>query len=491
MFVSRIRANADDRSPWGDFWFTPLGSRGAAGAQVSPDSALRLAAVYACVRVLTESFAVLPFRLYRVQRDGSRKAVTDHWLARLMSRMPNRWQTPFEFKELVLGHLALRGNAYCQIVEDGAGGIAELVPMHPDRMKIDMLDSGSWRYGYNLPSGQVQWFRRDEIWHLRGLSSDGILGMSPIALAREAVSAGLAAQDYAARFFANDAKPTGGWIGTPDNVNFADKGVREQYRQSVQEAMTGVNRHKMLVLDKGMKYNQVGTTNKDSQFLEAREFNRAEIAGIFLVPPHMIGDLSHATFSNIEQQAMEFWQRTMLPWTQRVRDSVFTQLTQEDSLVGDFDFRHLMRGDSVARSQYLHNMVLDGILVRNEAREIEGYDPIDGLDEPLVPANEMTLAESNEPDDPVTPPGVGSPAKEEPAEQAAGSSQATRLAQLLRGNAQRLARRVARGDAPSVDVLSKALAVPGDHARAWLELDKSGRTEDELAASLIQLGEPA
>jgi HK97 family phage portal protein len=478
MFVSRIRSDSSmDRSPYGDFWFTPVGSLSATGQRVTADNALRLSAVYACVRVLTESFAVLPFKLYRPKIGGGRTKVTDHWAFRLFAKRPNQYQNRFEFHEMLQGHLALRGNAFCEIIDDGIGGIAQLIPRHPDRIVVDMLDNGSWRYIYTAPNGSKTIFRRDQIWHIRGLSGDGIVGMSPIELARESIAAGLSAQEYGNRFFANDAKPTGGWLEFPGK--FADKNARENFTESMRAAISGKNRHKILTLDQGMKYHEVGATNKDSQFLESRGYSRSEIAGIFRVAPHMIGDLSRATFSNIEQQAIDHWQNTMLPWCERWEAAV-ESLIDDDTLEVEYDFRNLMRGDASSRSAYAHDGVLDGWLTRNEARELEGYDPIDGLDEPLVPTNEQTLTESEEPPEPIQPPGVGQPAKEQP-------EQAARLAAVLDENALRMARRVVGGKAPAADVLARALAIAEPIAKTWLELDKSACSEDELKASLLDL----
>src|SRR5574337_1304764 len=253
MFLFRRNASGADRSPWGDFWFQPVGVRSGAGVRVDADSAMRLSAVYACVRALAESFAVLPFVLYRPRVGGGSSRVTDHWLYRLFARQPNRFQTPFEWREMLQGHLALRGNAFNQIVPDGVGGIAELLPLHPDRIKIEMLDNGSWRYRYTDRLGNLQYFRRDQVWHLRGLSGDGIAGMSPIDVARQAI------------------------------------------RESWQAMQGGANRGRTALLDQGMKYHEVGVSNKDSQFLESRQFTVGDVARIFRIPPHLIGDLSGAT----------------------------------------------------------------------------------------------------------------------------------------------------------------------------------------------------
>ena len=485
MFVSRVRAEGSgDRSPWGDFWFTPVGgARTAAGARVSADTALQLSTVYACTRVLTESFAVLPFKLYRPRANGAgRDLVTQHWSYNLFRRRPNRFHNPFIWRELLQGHLVLRGNAFNEIIDDSSGGVAELLPRHPDRIKIELLPNESWRYIYTQPDGSLRYIRRDKMWHIRGLSSDGIVGMGPIELQRESIGAGLAAKDYANRFFANDAKPTGGWIEFPGTI--ADKSARENLTESIKNAISGQNRHRILTLDRGMKYHEVGMTNKDSQFLEVQQATRSEIAGWMRVPPHMIGDLSRATFSNIEQQSIDFWQNAMLPWCERWEAAV-EELIGDDTLEVEFDFKNLMRGDSESRAKRIHMLVLDGVMTRNEARQEEGLNPIGGLDEPLVPVNEMTLEESQEPDEPVQPPGVGEPAKEQP-----GSADA-RMVALLRGNATRMARRFKGGfsfaDAP---VIAEALAIPQSVVSMWIDrtVGAPRMTEDELTEALYALG---
>ncbi len=484
MFASFFRAGADDRSPWGDFWFQPIGAKSAAGPRVDATSAWRLSAVYSSVHVLSESFAILPFKLYKPSPDGLKKTQQkEHWLVRLFTKKPNRFQNPFEWREMLQGHLALRGNAYCQIIPDGKGGIAELLPMHPDRTRVEVMASGSWRYAYTALSGEVQYLTRQEVWHIRGLSSDGIVGLSPIELQREMLGAALASQDYAGRFFANDAKPTGGWVEVPGTI--ADTAARNKLKEAVQGATSGSNRHKTMILDRGMKYHEVGLTNKDSQFLESRQFSRTEIAAMFRVPPHMIGDLSRATFSNIEQQSIDFWKGTMLPWAERWEAAIEALLvdTPDEDLCVEFDFRNMLRGDAISRAAYSHSGVLDGWLTRNEAREIEGYDPIDGLDEPLVPINEQTLTESNDPDDPVSPPGVDQPAKEQPAD--GGSA---RLVALLNGNAARMGRRIAAGKVVSPDILAVALAIREDQAAAWLAKAREEEDEEQITASLVALG---
>lgn len=493
MFLTRMRASAaDDRSPWGDFWFTPVASRTATGLRVSPDRALQLPAVLACVRVLAESFSILPLRVYQVS-GNTRKRLTKHWLLDLLGRKPNPFQTPFEWREMMQGHLALRGNAYNQIQTDRRGNITALMPMHPDRVKVEFFQGDTefdYRYCYTDRAGVEHVLTRGDVWHLRGLSSDGIMGLSPIALARESAALGLAAQEYGARFFQNDAKPGGGWIEFPGN--FKDKPAREQFRESWQEAQGGLNRGKIAVLEYGMKFHEIGLTNKDSQFLEARQFQVGDIARIFRVPPHLVGDLSKATFSNIEQQSLDFVIHTMTPWAERWESSIETTLLteSEDDIEVEFDFTALLRGDQAARSTYYHNGILDGWLLRSDAREREGYEPIAGLDKPLMPLNMVTVDENGNAEQQTAAPsvpaqdGTNPQAPDEPADDGADA----RLAMLVRSNAARMVRRIAGGNAPSAEVLADALAVPIGRAAAWLESRDPNLSEAECFAQLEQLG---
>ena len=354
--------------------------------RVSPDSALRLAAVYACVRVLSETMASLPLVVYRARTDGGKDRVTDHWLYRLLAKRPNRFQNPFEWREMLQGHLALRGNAYNQIITNPRGEVTELMPLHPDRVRLELLPSGEFRYRFTDRFGCENILSRGQVWHLRGLSSDGLMGLSPIDLARESLGMALAAQDYGARFFANDAKPTGGWIEFPGS--FKDNEAKKVFRESYQQAQSGANRGKVLVLENGMKFHEVGVTNKDAQFLELRKFQITDIARLFRVPPHMIADLDRATFSNIEQQSLEFVMHTMTPWAERWEASIESELLLEgDELEVEFDFANLMRGDAASRAAYYQSGIQNGWLTRNEARIAENLNPLEGLDEPLRPLN--------------------------------------------------------------------------------------------------------
>ncbi len=497
-FFDRFRASSDDRSAWGDFWFEPVAARSVSGLRVSPDASLRLSAVYACVRILSETMASLPIVLYRKRPDGGKDRVTDHWLYPLLCRRPNRYQNPFEWREMLQGHLALRGNAYNQIITNPRGEIIELVPIHPDRVRVELLRSGQFRYRVTDRFGDETILPRGDVWHLRGLSSDGLLGMSPIELARESLGMALAAQEYGARFFANDAKPTGGWIEFPGS--FKDAEAKKIFRESYQQAQSGSNRGKVLVLENGMKFHEVGVTNKDAQFLELRKFQITDIARLFRVPPHMIADLDRATFSNIEQQSLEFVMHTMTPWAERWEAAIERDLIFEnEDLEVEFDFANLMRGDAASRSAYYQSGIQNGWLTRNEARAAENLNPIVGLEQPLRPLNMVEESDAEESESENSSSDTDSSTETETETEAESNSGLNpvdadfrlRFGALVESNARRLARRIHRKGAiaPSdISLIAEAMGISYNAANHWSTTCDPIPDETTLKNQLIELG---
>jgi HK97 family phage portal protein len=387
MFLTKFRADGvDDRSPWGDFWFEPIGVHTSSGQRVSGDTALKLSVVFACVRVLAETMATLPFVLYREKKGGGKDVITDHWLYELLAKRSNRWQNSFEWREMEQGHIALRGTGYNRIVANSRGEIQELQPLHPDRVKVEVLPNGTYRYRVKHPNGQDEILPPAEVFKVAGLSSNGLTGLSVIECARESIGEGLAQQDFSSRFFSNDARPLGGWIEFPGS--FKDKEARAAWRESWQQAQSGANRGKTAVLENGMLYHEIGLTNRDSQFIEAKAAKIPDICRWFRMPPHLVGDLSRSTNNNIEQQSLEFVTFTMTPWAERWEAAIEDQLLgEEDGLCVEFDFANLLRGDYAARSEFYGSAITNGWMTRNEARISESLDPLPGLDEPLEPLN--------------------------------------------------------------------------------------------------------
>ena len=490
MFLTRVRAESDsdsgDRSPWGSFWFESLGSRTAAGQLVTPERAMRLNAVFSCVKVLAESFALLPFMLWQWEGNPPRrKKRPDHWVYRRIAKAPNRFQTPFEWRLMLMGHLALRGNAFCEIVTNGRGEIVELLPLHPDRMQVELLKTGDYRYVYTDQSGKRIPYLRSEIWHLRWMSADGIVGLSPIELARESIGEGLEQQSYSSRFYANDARPAG-WIEF--DGTFATKEAKKQWRESWQEAQSGKNARKVAVLEKGMKYHELTLSDADTHHVTVRLRNLRDIARIFRVPAHKVGDLEKSTNNNIEHQSIEFWTDTMLPWARLWSDSIDFFMIGPDSeemLDAEFDIKPMMRGDGKARAERLKSLVLSAILVPNEAREEEGYDPYEGGDKPLRPLNMVSIDENGEAEP--LPEGASKAVPGEPSQDRGGDPNAARLRAVLHANALRMARRMGADKAPPADVLAEAMAVDEAAAAHWLAERDPSMSEQATVESLMQL----
>lgn len=349
----------------------------ASGVNVTPDNGLIYTAVYACVRVLAESVAGLPLITY--QRQGSRKArARDFYLYRLLHDQPNPLMSSFEFRETLMGHLLTWGNGYAEIEYSGGGQVAALWPLNPAKMQSVKVVNGEMEYKYELPNGRVSPLPGWRVWHLRGLGGDGLMGYSPIRLARQSIGLGLAAEEYGARFFGNGAKP-GGVLQHPGTLG--DQ-AHNHLRDSWSETHGGLaNSHRVAILEEGMTYQQIGIPPEDAQFLETRKFQRAEIAGIYRVPPHMIADLEHATFSNIEHQAIEFVTHSLRPWLVRWEQGINNSLMstgEQTQYYAEFLVDALLRGDVLSRFQAYAVARQWGWMSADDVRSKENENPLPG-----------------------------------------------------------------------------------------------------------------
>jgi len=381
--------------PWDDYWYSRPGWDSAAGMSVTPESAMQLSAVFSCVRVRSESLATCPLIIYKRTPDGGKVRAPEHPLYQVLHNSPNQWQTSVEFIEMMQAHLDLRGNAFARILPGPRGAIDQLVPLHPDLVQVYRLPNGKLKYQVRSRfTAEVDWFMAEEIFHLRGLSSDGLVGLSPIAVQRETIGNGLGMQDYAGRFFANDSKPP---FTLEYPGKFKDDAARNKFRESVQKSQTGENRHKFMLLEDGMKATNLGLTNKDSQFLEATMASREEICGIYRTPPHKIGILARATNNNIEHQGIEFVTDAIQPaatrWERRINVDLIDPLS--DALDGEeyfaeFTVGGLLRGDMKSRYDSYAIGRNWGWLSPNMICQFEGMNPIPaekGGDEYLRPLN--------------------------------------------------------------------------------------------------------
>ena len=365
-----------------DAGYSFLFGRTTSGKPVNERTAMQTTAVYACVRILAEAVASLPLHVYEYQDDGGKKLVHDHPLYYLLHDEPNPEMTSFVFRETLMSHLLIWGNAYAQIIRDGAGRVLGLYPLLPDKMDVQRDDKGNIYYVYSRNSDENPTFKEygniklkaEDVLHIPGLGFDGLIGYSPIAMAKNAVGMTLACEEYGASFFANGANP-GGVLEHPGVLKDPSK-VRESWNS----VYRGVNNaHKIAVLEEGMKYQQIGIPPEEAQFLETRKFQINEIARLYRIPPHMVGDLDKSSFSNIEQQSLEFVKYTLDPWVIRWEQSLqrslllpgekgkyFIKLNVDGLLRGDYQSR--MNGYAVGRQ--------NGWFSANDIREMENMNPI-------------------------------------------------------------------------------------------------------------------
>lgn len=387
-FTKTVRAASLANPPQ---WLIDLFSGGkstASGMVVTPETSLQVAAVYACVRVLSESVASIPLNVYRRLPNGGKEIAKDSTLHNILHAAPNPDMTSFDLRELLMNHLTLRGNHYSQKVIDGAGRVKELWPLHPDRMKIRRTESGALEYEYRNEKGAVQHFQPWEIWRIAGMGANGIVGHSPITLARESIGLSMVIAEHGARTFKNGAQ-LGGTLET-DATNLTEEQVKNLEAAWNNRNAGPENSGKTAVLTGGMKFNTIALSNEDAQFLETRKFQVNEVARIFRVPPHMIADLEKATFSNIEQQGIDFIMHTLRPWLVRIEQTITRDLIvrrHRGTNFAEFDIRGFLRGDSKARSAYYKEGVTNGWFTRNEVRGWENLNPADNLDEFLQPLN--------------------------------------------------------------------------------------------------------
>ena len=354
------------------------------GKVVNEKTAMQMTAVYSCVRILSEAIAGLPLFVYQYGSDGSKDKYLDHPLWRVLHDEPNPEMTSFVFRETMMNHLLLTGNAYAQIIRNARGDVVALYPLMPDRMTVDRDSQGRLYYRYrkssddapevskNKPSDVI--LAPSEVLHILGLGFDGLVGYSPIAMAKNAVGLAMAAEEYGAKFFANGAAPSGvlehpGTLKDPERI-----------RESWQSTFGGsANSNKIAVLEEGLKYTPIAISPEQAQFLETRKFQINEIARIFRVPPHMLADLEKSSFSNIEQQSLEFVKYTLDPWVIRWEQAMNKSLLLESEkrdVFTKFNVDGLLRGDYQSRMTGYATARQNGWMSANDIRQLENLDRI-------------------------------------------------------------------------------------------------------------------
>ena len=398
-FIFRARDKPKD-SLTGSSYVPWLGGS-TAGKMVTERSAMQMTAVYACVRILSETIAGLPLFVYKYNADGGKEKALDHPLFRLLHDEPNPEMTSFIFRETLMTHMLLWGNAYAQIVRSRRGEIIGLYPLMPNRMKVDRGPDGKLYYEYRKQSddgaemkdGTVRLHPKD-VFHVPALGFDGLVGYSPIAMAKNAIGLSIAAEEYGAKFFADGGTPKG-ILKVPNLIKNRDK-VREDWQKGFYSSSGG----NVAILEAGADYKAISINPQEAQFLETRKFQINEIARIFRVPPHMVGDLEKSSFSNIEQQSLEFVKYTLDPWVCRWEQAMYrTLLTEKEKqdMFIKFNMDGLLRGDYQSRMKGYAFARQNGWMSANDIRELENMDRIpadQGGDDYLVNGNMIPITKA-------------------------------------------------------------------------------------------------
>ena len=372
------------------------------GKVVTERSAMQMTAVYSCVRILAEAVAGLPLHLYRYKEDGGKEKAIEHPLYLLLHDEPNPEMSSFVFRETLMTHLLLWGNAYAQIIRNGKNEVVALYPLMPNKMSVDRDENGHLYYTYYRgPDEAIKnkefaiTLTPSDVLHIPGLGFDGLVGYSPIAMAKNAIGMAIACEEYGAKFFANGAAP-GGVLEHPGTIKDP-----QRVRESWQSTFGGSgNSNKIAVLEEGMKYTPIGISPEQAQFLETRKFQVNEIARIFRVPPHMVGDLEKSSFSNIEQQSLEFVKYTLDPWVIRWEQTIHRSLLLPDEksqYFVKFNLEGLLRGDYQSRMNGYAIGRQNGWMSANDIRELENLDRIpaeEGGDLYLINGNMLPLKDA-------------------------------------------------------------------------------------------------
>lgn len=396
IFRSRDRPKDLSLSSTDGWIFAPSDT----GEVVTPLTALQTSGVYACVQVIAQSIATLPCHLYRRREDGGEEIARDNPLDYILHDQPNPEMTAYSFYETLTAQIALWGNAYAQIIRDGTGRIVELYPLQAAQMQVLRDNAGNLYYQYTqsgdskTPGKEIN-LRPAEVLHVPGMGYNGIVGFSPITIARRSIGMTIAAEKYGGNFYKNGARPSGaleypGQLQDPERV-----------RKSWNAVYGGSdNSGKVVILEEGMKYTPIAMSMADAQFIENRKYQLNDIARIYRVPPHMIGDLEKATFSNIEHQSLEFVKYTLAPWvqrweqamkrcllTQKERTEYSMRMNVDGLLRGDYESR--MNGYAVARQ--------NGWMNANEIRTLENMNHIPaelGGDDYLINGNMIKITDA-------------------------------------------------------------------------------------------------
>lgn len=379
IFQRMFHRKSEDRLAGSGYRF--LFGPSTAGKTVTEQTAMQLSTVFACVRVLAESVASLPLHVYEKGEDGNQTRAEGTNLYHLLHDAPNPEMTSYTFRETEMVHLLLFGNSFAQVLRNGRGEVLGLYPLLPNHMTVERDEDGQLFYRYMRNNQEPPESKDttvilypDEVLHIPGLSMDGLIGMSPIAACRNVIGSGLAADEYSGRYFANGAAPSG--VLTTPGVLKDPKKLRDSWN----EVYGGTrNSGRVAVLEEGVQYTPISVSPQDAQLLETRKFTVEEICRIFRVPPHLVQDLDRATFSNIEEQSLDFVKFSLMPyltrWEQGLTRTLLSPKDQKKYVI-KFNIDAFLRGDYKSRMEGYATAINNGFLSPNDVRRLEGWDLI-------------------------------------------------------------------------------------------------------------------
>jgi HK97 family phage portal protein len=363
------------RDPTDERWWNDAATQSTAGIRIDEETALKLSTVWCCKLLLSETIAALPLVVYRRLGDEGRERARNNPLYEILHDRPNDTQTPAEFREMMTGHMLMNGNAFAKIVSGPRGFVDQLQPVEPGKVQVEKLVNGRLRYRITEDNGQQNNYTQEEVFHLRGPSKDGVVGLGVVAHARESFGLGMAAERYGSRFFRNDSRP-GGVLESPNRLR---PDAARRLKSGWEAAHAGGNQHRVAVLEEGVTWKQIGIAPDQAQFLQTREFQAEDVCRWFRVPPHMVGLTSKATSwgSGIEQMSMGFVTYTLLPWLTRWQQAISRDLIlAPDRYFVEFVLEALLRGDIGTRYNAYATAKQWGWMNSDEIRAKENMNPL-------------------------------------------------------------------------------------------------------------------
>ena len=365
-------SGVNDPAPWLQRLFS--GSPSRTGVDVNNYSAMHLTAFYACIRIISETIASLPLKVYRKNAQGGKEEAPNHALYSVLHDKPNEEMTAMTFREMLQAHVLTWGNGYAYILRDNANRVKGLYPLLPNKTWSERRKgTNEIIYWTSLPDGQFRWMPKRDVFHLHGLGFDGMTGYSPVHMAREAIGLGLAAEEFGARFYGQGTH-LGGFVSYPESLS--DEAY-QRLKESMNDQYQGLGKsHLLLLLEEGGSFERMGIPPNEAQFLETRKYQVQEIARIFRVPVHMLGDLERATHTNIEHQALEFVTQTLRPWLVRWEQEIKFKLVADKNYFAEHVAEGLLRGDIQARYNAYAVGRQNGWLNADEIRELENMNPM-------------------------------------------------------------------------------------------------------------------